>query len=200
MKLNIEFLLVAYFVGMIVDWISQTQWQAINKSFWTPRKKPGVIVDLKTGTSRETEVLEVPDTDISLKALLRHSWIYAMLTSTVLFILVPVTTPFAGVIVTCTLFLTHAAIDSRIPVKWIMRWIKGMSGREIFHKGNFGEYARPTDRAAFCTYEAGYLAGIDAAINAVQKRFMGDLNREDMEVRRCVESIKKLTQYEQTSP
>ena len=28
-------------------------------------------------------------------------------------------------------------------------------------------------------------------IAVVQKRFMGDLNREDMEVRRCVEDVKK---------
>lgn len=29
------------------------------------------------------------------------------------------------------------------------------------------------------------------AIAVVQKRFMGDLNREDMEARRCVEDLKK---------
>lgn len=29
------------------------------------------------------------------------------------------------------------------------------------------------------------------AIAVLQKRFMGDLNREDMEVRRCVEDVKK---------
>jgi hypothetical protein len=29
------------------------------------------------------------------------------------------------------------------------------------------------------------------AINTVEKRFMGDLNREDMEVRRCVEALKE---------
>jgi hypothetical protein len=28
-------------------------------------------------------------------------------------------------------------------------------------------------------------------INTVQKRFMGDLNREDQEVRRCVEDLKQ---------
>jgi len=32
---------------------------------------------------------------------------------------------------------------------------------------------------------------INDAINTVEKRFMGDLNREDMEVRRCVEDLKK---------
>mgnify|MGYP000155886818 CR=1 FL=1 len=29
------------------------------------------------------------------------------------------------------------------------------------------------------------------AIAVLQKRFMGDLNREDMEVRRCIEDVKK---------
>jgi hypothetical protein len=29
------------------------------------------------------------------------------------------------------------------------------------------------------------------AINTVEKRFMGDLNREDMEVRRCVADLKQ---------
>ena len=29
------------------------------------------------------------------------------------------------------------------------------------------------------------------AIGVLQKRFMGDLNREDMEVRRCIEDVKK---------
>lgn len=32
---------------------------------------------------------------------------------------------------------------------------------------------------------------ISDAITTVQKRFMGDLNREDMEVRRCVEDLKQ---------
>jgi len=32
---------------------------------------------------------------------------------------------------------------------------------------------------------------VEEAIAVVQKRFMGDLNREDMEVRRCVEDVKK---------
>ena len=32
---------------------------------------------------------------------------------------------------------------------------------------------------------------IRESINVVNKRFMGDLNREDMEVKRCVEDLKK---------
>jgi hypothetical protein len=32
---------------------------------------------------------------------------------------------------------------------------------------------------------------IKDAISVLEKRFMGDLNREDMEVRRCVDALKK---------
>jgi hypothetical protein len=32
---------------------------------------------------------------------------------------------------------------------------------------------------------------VQEAIAVVQRRFMGDLNREDMEIRRCVEDVKK---------
>ena len=40
-------------------------------------------------------------------------------------------------------------------------------------------------------YEKFALLIVAETIAVVQKRFMGDLNREDMEVRRCVEDIKK---------
>ena len=32
---------------------------------------------------------------------------------------------------------------------------------------------------------------VQETIGVLQKRFMGDLNREDMEVRRCIEDMKK---------
>ena len=32
---------------------------------------------------------------------------------------------------------------------------------------------------------------VQEAIGVMQKRFMGDLNREDMEVRRCIEDVNK---------
>ena len=32
---------------------------------------------------------------------------------------------------------------------------------------------------------------VQETISVLQKRFMGDLNREDMEVRRCIEDVKK---------
>ena len=32
---------------------------------------------------------------------------------------------------------------------------------------------------------------VQECIDTVKKRFMGDLNREDMEVKRCVEDLKK---------
>ena len=40
-------------------------------------------------------------------------------------------------------------------------------------------------------YEKFALLIVAETIAVVQKRFMGDLNREDMEVRRCVEDVKK---------
>ena len=32
---------------------------------------------------------------------------------------------------------------------------------------------------------------VQEAIGVLQKRFMGDLNREDLEVRRCIDDVKK---------
>lgn len=32
---------------------------------------------------------------------------------------------------------------------------------------------------------------VDECVTVLNKRFMGDLNREDMEVRRCIDDIKK---------
>jgi hypothetical protein len=42
---------------------------------------------------------------------------------------------------------------------------------------------------AFCKKFAELI--VTDAISVLQKRFMGDLNREDMEVRRCIEDIQK---------
>lgn len=46
----------------------------------------------------------------------------------------------------------------------------------------------PVQRAAIEQYSELL---ITEAIAVVQKRYMGDNNREDMEVRRCVEDLKK---------
>lgn len=43
--------------------------------------------------------------------------------------------------------------------------------------------------AAFCERFAELIR--KEIITVLQKRFMGDLNREDMEVRRCIEDIQK---------
>jgi hypothetical protein len=49
------------------------------------------------------------------------------------------------------------------------------------------------DTAVVIPYDLEKFAELMAreAITVVQKRFMGDLNREDMEIRRCVEDLKK---------
>jgi endonuclease YncB( thermonuclease family) len=49
------------------------------------------------------------------------------------------------------------------------------------------------DTATVTPYDLEKFAELMAreAIAVVQKRFMGDLNREDIEVRRCVEDLKK---------
>ena len=51
---------------------------------------------------------------------------------------------------------------------------------------------RTFDQAWFQHYNQKFAELIVAeTIAVVQKRFMGDLNREDMEVRRCIEDVKK---------
>nr|DAX84892.1 MAG TPA: Protein of unknown function (DUF3307) [Caudoviricetes sp.] len=35
--INIEYLVVTYFVSLFVDWVFQTDWQATNKSKWGVR-------------------------------------------------------------------------------------------------------------------------------------------------------------------
>lgn len=37
-----------------------------------------------------------------------------------------------------------------------------------------------------------FQAGVDAAIAVIKRRYMGDNNREDMEVKRCLEDLAKL--------
>jgi hypothetical protein len=56
--------------------------------------------------------------------------------------------------------------------------------RTEYHDGH-GGFVEQFDEEKFAELMAR------EAIAVVQKRFMGDLNREDMEVRRCVEDLKK---------
>ena len=114
MGLNIEFLIAAYFISLFVDWIFQWQWQAENKSKW------GKSVNKR----------------LSFAALFSHSFTYAVITSGLLFLLG--TTPVHHVLlVFSVLLLSHTLIDTRIPVKWIMRF-KGLSDEQIHDYQNFG--------------------------------------------------------------
>ena len=113
MHINIEFLVVAYFISLFVDWIFQWNWQAVNKSKWIKGNYPMAIVAIST-----------------------HSLIYATFTMAILLLI------FKYDIHTYNcmwnvLFISHLIIDTRILVKWIMRF-KGMSWEQINDYQTFG--------------------------------------------------------------
>lgn len=112
MKINIEFLVVCYFVGLFVDWVFQSQEQAANKSKW----------------NKEDNKWR------SFKVVFMHSFIYAWFTTcfTVL-----ICGDINKYLILVTLFVTHLIIDTRIPVKWILR-LKGMSKEQIADYQNYG--------------------------------------------------------------
>lgn len=112
--INIEYLVVTYFVSLFVDWIFQTDWQAANKSKWSKNDNK----------------------KISLTALSSHSLIYASITSLIVFIILGLNAV-QYIITIITLFITHLIIDTRIPVKWIMRK-KDMTDDQINDTVNFG--------------------------------------------------------------
>lgn len=112
--INIEYLVVTYFISLFVDWIFQTDWQAANKSKWSKNDNK----------------------NISLIALSSHSLIYASITSLIVFIILGLNT-MQYVITIITLFITHLIIDTRIPVKWIMRK-KDMTYDQINDTTNYG--------------------------------------------------------------
>ena len=114
MNLNLEFLVVAYFISLFVDWIFQWDWQAVNKSKWNFND----------------------NWRHSFFALGTHSLVYAILTSGLLSSLCIITVP-QGFLVVLVLLATHLIIDTRIPVKWIMRW-KGMTDKQINDFRNYG--------------------------------------------------------------
>jgi hypothetical protein len=111
--MNIKFLIIAYLAGLFVDWVFQTDWQATNKSKWG----------------------KGDDKRISLIALLSHSIYYAILTTSVTALLLADFSHIKPIFL--TLFITHFIIDSRIPVKWVMR-LKRMSWKQINDYQNFG--------------------------------------------------------------
>lgn len=112
--INIEYLVVTYFVSLFVDWVFQTDWQATNKSKWDKNDNK----------------------KISLIALSSHSLIYASITSLIVFIILGLNN-MQYIITIITLFITHLIIDTRIPVKWIMRK-KDMTDDQINDTANLG--------------------------------------------------------------
>ena len=105
--MNIEFLVVSYFVGLFVDWIFQSDWQASNKSKWDKS-------DNKLN---------------SFSAVISHSAVYAILTTYIVNFCTNISNINAAIMI-LVLFITHMIIDTRIPVKYIMK-LKGMSDDQI---------------------------------------------------------------------
>lgn len=111
--MNIEFLIVSQIVGLFIDWIFQWNWQSVNKSKWN--KGDNYM--------------------LSLLAVSSHSFVYAILTS---FITLKIINQMEHLsLVFWTLFITHMIIDTRVPVKYIMRF-KGLTWEQIYDYQNFG--------------------------------------------------------------
>lgn len=106
MKVNIEFLVIAYFISLFIDWVFQSQWQAINKSKW------------ETGNYFN-----------AFSAVWSHSLIYSLLTTLGLRLFNIIKQSQFG-LVALVLLISHMIIDTRILVKWIMR-LKGISWNDI---------------------------------------------------------------------
>ena len=112
--MNIDFLVVSYFVGLFVDWIFQSDWQAYNKSKW-----------------------EKGDNKVkSLEAVITHSAIYAILTTVIVYFCINISNVNAAIMI-LVLFITHVIIDTRIPVKFIMK-LKGMTNDQINDSVRYG--------------------------------------------------------------
>ena len=107
MRVNVEFLVVSYFVSLFIDWVFQSDWQAINKSKWIKGNYNNAI-----------------------DAIASHSCLYAFMTTIILAILRVITEGNQIYIVFFTLCITHIIIDTRIPVKWILRF-KGLTWEQI---------------------------------------------------------------------
>lgn len=112
--MNIEFLVISYFVGLFVDWIFQSDWQASNKSKWDKS-------DNKLN---------------SFSAVISHSAVYAILTTYIVIFCTNISN-INAVIMILVLFITHMIIDTRIPVKYIMK-LKGMSNDQINDHVRYG--------------------------------------------------------------
>lgn len=115
MRINTDFLIVTYIVGLFIDWVFQFDWQAINKS--------------RLGKN--------DNKSLSFMALLSHSVIYGSLTSIIVQYIVGLT-PRQYSVTTLVLILSHMIIDTRIPVKWIMKYVKQMKQEQIDDTLNYG--------------------------------------------------------------
>ena len=113
-EVNVEFLVVTYLVGLFVDWVFQFDWQAANKSKWG---------------NNDNKIK-------SFNALFSHSLVYAFITTSIVTFIVKLNIV-QNIIMLITLFITHAIIDSRIPVKAIMKF-KQMSDEQINDYVNYG--------------------------------------------------------------
>ena len=112
-NINIKFLIICYLISKIADWIFQSQWQADHKSKW----------------NKQDDKLDSTD------AAFTHSIIYSGVTTIGLLIFYGYFPTY--IMVLCVLFFTHLFIDTRIPVKWIMR-VKGLTKEQIADVQNTG--------------------------------------------------------------
>lgn len=113
MRANIEFLVISCLVSLFVDWVFQWDWQAVNKSKWIKGNY-----------------------HMAALAVVTHSFIYTGIVTIVLSILgvIPIE---KQTMVAVVLLVSHTIIDTRILVKWIMRF-KGIKWEQINDYKNFG--------------------------------------------------------------
>lgn len=114
MNINFEFLIIAFIVSPIVDWILQWEWQAMNKSRWGK------------GDNKK----------LSLSALFTHSWVYASVV-TLVCLLLGVLGNNKSLMVLLVLFISHFIIDNRYIVKLVLRF-KGISKYDVENNKNLG--------------------------------------------------------------
>jgi hypothetical protein len=117
--MNIEFLVICYFVSLFIDWVFQWNWQAVNKSKWGKDDKKFK----------------------SFVAVSTHAFVYGTLTTFITYILLILAgASFKLEFVKPTyyiLVLSHLFIDTRLPVKAIM-WFKGIKKEQINDYQNYG--------------------------------------------------------------
>ncbi len=112
--MDIKFLITAFIISQFVDWVFQWQWQALNKSKWG----------------------RADDKRKSFAALMSHALVYSAITTIALFALSVISTDNVC-LVFFFLLITHGLIDTRVPVKWLMRF-KGVTPEQIGDSINFG--------------------------------------------------------------